>query len=94
MIVKIYKDYKMPTQSGRANINEWILEFMSVDDRFQEQIMGWTGSENMYPNEVRLRFENKKQAITFAKKNKLDFFIKEPIEAKQTIKSYIDNYLK
>ncbi|MFK7760736.1 MAG: NADH dehydrogenase ubiquinone Fe-S protein 4 [Candidatus Midichloriaceae bacterium] len=56
--------------------------------------MGWTGSENMYPNEVRLRFENKKQAITFAKKNKLDFFIKEPIEAKQTIKSYIDNYLK
>jgi hypothetical protein len=94
MIVKIYKDYKMPTQSGRANINEWILEFMSVDDRFQEQIMGWTGSENMYPNEVKLRFENKKQAITFAKKNKLDFFIKEPIEVKQTIKSYIDNYLK
>ena len=94
MIVKIYKDYKMPTQSGRANINEWILEFMSVDDRFQEQIMGWTGSENMYPNEVKLRFEDKNQAITFAKKNKLDFFIKEPIEVKQTIKSYIDNYLK
>jgi|TARA_B110000503_G_C6869798_1_gene298164 hypothetical protein len=94
MIVKIYKDYKMPTQSGRANINEWILEFMSVDDRFQEQIMGWTGSENMYPNEVKLRFEDKNQAITFAKKNKLDFFIKEPVEVKQTIKSYIDNYLK
>ena len=94
MIVKIYKDYKMPTQSGSANINEWILEFMSVDDRFQEQIMGWTGSENMYPNEVKLRFEDKNQAITFAKKNKLDFFIKEPIEVKQTIKSYIDNYLK
>jgi hypothetical protein len=94
MIVKIYKDYKMPTQSGRANINEWILEFMSVDDRFQEQIMGWTGSENMYPNEVKLRFEDKNQAITFAKKNKLDFFIKEPVEVKQTIKSYLDNYLK
>jgi hypothetical protein len=94
MIVKIYKDYKMPTQSGSANINEWILEFMSVDDRFQEQIMGWTGSENMYPNEVKLRFEDKNQAVTFAKKNKLDFFIKEPIEVKQTIKSYIDNYLK
>ena len=94
MIAKIYKDYKMPTQSGRANINEWILEFMSVDDRFQEQIMGWTGSENMYPNEVKLRFEDKNQAITFAKKNKLDFFIKEPVEVKQTIKSYLDNYLK
>ena len=75
MIVKIYKDYKMPTQSGSANINEWILEFMSVDDRFQEQIMGWAGSENMYPNEVKLRFEDKNQAITFAKKNKLDFFM-------------------
>lgn len=34
MIVKIYKDYKIPTQSGRANISEWVLEFMSIDDRF------------------------------------------------------------
>lgn len=94
MIVKIYKDYKMPTQSGRSNIDEWILEFMSIDDRFQEQIMGWTGSKNMYPNEVKLRFENKNQAITFAKKNKLEFFIKEPIKQNKTIKSYLNNYLK
>ena len=40
MIVKIYKDYQTPTQSGTANINQWILEFISIDDRFQEQIMG------------------------------------------------------
>jgi hypothetical protein len=94
MIVKIYKDYQIPTQSGTANINEWVLEVISIDDRFQEQIMGWTGSRNMYPNEVKIRFEDKNQAVKFAEKNKLEFYIQESAEVKKTIKSYIDNYLE
>ena len=94
MIVKIYKDYQTPTQSGTANINQWILEFISTDDRFQEQIMGWTGSSNMYPSEVKLRFEDKNQAVKFAKKNKLEFFIQEYAEGEKTIKSYVNNYLE
>jgi hypothetical protein len=94
MIVKIYKDYQTPTQSGIANINQWILEFISTDDRFQEQIMGWTGSSNMYPSEVKLRFEDKNQAVKFAKKNKLEFFIQEYAEGEKTIKSYVNNYLE
>lgn len=94
MIVKIYKDYQTLTQSGTANINQWILEFISIDDRFQEQIMGWTGSSNMYPSEVKLRFEGKNQAVKFAEKNKLEFFIQEYTEGKKTIKSYVNNYLE
>ena len=93
MIVKIYKNYQIPTQSGKANTKEWVMEFLSNDDRFQEQIMGWTGSVNMYANEVKLHFKNKEEAINFAKENKLEFFVQESTEQKFTVKSYINNYL-
>ena len=93
MIVKIFKKYKSPTQSGKANTNLWIMEFLSNNDRFQEQIMGWTGSINMYPNEVKLQFKNKEEAINFAKKNKLEFFVQESNKQKFTIKTYVNNYL-
>lgn len=93
MIAKIFKEYKNPTQSGKANTNRWVMEFLSNNDRFQEQIMGWTGSINMYSNEVKLQFKNKEEAINFAKKNKLVFFVKDYNEQKFTIKSYINNYL-
>ena len=56
--------------------------------------MGWTGSSNMYPSEVKLRFEDKNQAVKFAKKNKLEFFIQEYAEGEKTIKSYVNNYLE
>jgi NADH dehydrogenase (ubiquinone) Fe-S protein 4 len=93
MIVKIFKKYKSPTQLGKANTNLWIMEFLSNDDRFQEQIMGWTGSINMYPNEVKLQFKNKEEAINFAKKNKLEFFVQDSNKQKFTIKTYVNNYL-
>ncbi|MSO14497.1 NADH dehydrogenase ubiquinone Fe-S protein 4 [Rickettsiales endosymbiont of Trichoplax sp. H2] len=93
MIVKIFKEYKNPTQSGKANTNHWTIEFLSNDDRFQEQIMGWTGSTNMYPSEVKLQFKNKEEAINFAKKNKLEFFVQDLNKQKFTIKSYVNNYL-
>jgi CspA family cold shock protein len=34
------------------------------------------------------------QAVKFAKKNKLEFFIQEYAEGEKTIKSYVNNYLE
>ena len=83
----------MPTQSGKAQMHEWILEFLSTKDRFQEQVMGWTGSVNMYSNEVKLRFQNREKATKFAKEHNLDYIINEPIKQRYTIKSYTNNYV-
>jgi hypothetical protein len=92
MTVKIHKSYKVATQSGNANGKDWVLEFMQRDRRFQDQIMGWTGSTDMKATEVRLHFKDKDEAIKFAKDNKLEYFVSEPKKNECVIKTYTDNY--
>ena len=41
-----------------------------------------------------LEFETKDQAINFAKKNSLDYYLIEPQKRKLIKKSYTDNFLK
>jgi hypothetical protein len=93
MTIKIYKAYKMPTQSGNANAEEWLLEFVSQGRRFQVQVMGWTGNADMYGSEVKLRFQSKEQAIKFAKDKKVEYYVKDYIKPEYVIKKYTDNYL-
>ena len=43
---------------------------------------------------VKLKFSNKEQAINYAKKNNIDYYVVEPQKSKVIIKSYSDNFLK
>ena len=54
--------------------------------------MGWESSSDTY-TELKLEFTSKELAITYAKKNKIDFEIIEPKERKVVKKSYADNFL-
>ena len=45
-------------------------------------------------SEVKLKFSNKEQAINYAKKNNIDYYVVEPEKSKIIIKSYSDNFLK
>ncbi|MFQ3307569.1 MAG: glutaredoxin 2 [Candidatus Midichloriaceae bacterium] len=79
-------------QSGFKNNKKWILEFVELDQRFHDQVMGWVGSGNMYRNEVMLYFTTKEQAIEFATKNSIEYFIREPNKYEYQLKSYISKY--
>ena len=45
-------------------------------------------------SEVKLEFEKKEEAINYAKKNNIDYYIIDPQESKIIKKSYTDNFLK
>ena len=45
-------------------------------------------------SEIKLEFSNKEQAINYAKKNNIDYYIIEPQKNKLIKKSYADNFLK
>ena len=45
-------------------------------------------------SEVKLEFENKEQAINYAKNNNIDYVLIEPQKRKIIKKSYSDNFLK
>jgi len=89
---KIYKPSKSVMQSGRSNLNKWIIEF-DLENPDINPLMGWESSTDTY-SELKLEFKNKKLAIEYAKKNKINYEIVEPNLKKINKKSYADNFTK
>ena len=89
---KIYKPTKTAMQSGTGNTKNWLLEFDTLDTGINP-LMGWESSKDTM-SEVKLEFSTKEQAINYAKKNDIDYYVIEPQKRKIIKKSYSDNFLK
>ena len=88
--VKIHKPTRTAMQSGKRNTKKWLLEFDTLDNGV-DPLMGWESSIDTM-SEIKLEFSTKDQAINYAKKNNLDFYIIEPQKRKIIKKSYSDNF--
>ena len=89
---KIYKPSKTAMQSAQGNARNWLLEFDTLSTGISP-LMGWESSRDTM-SEVKLEFLTKDQAINYAKKNNIDYYIIEPQKRKIIKKSYSDNFLK
>ena len=89
---KIYKPAKTAMQSAEGNTRNWLLEFDTLSTGINP-LMGWESSKDTM-SEVKLEFLTKEQAINYAKKNNIDYYIIEPQKRKIIKKSYSDNFLK
>ena len=89
---KIYKPTKTAMQSGRRTSKNWMLKFDSLNTGI-DPLMGWETSKDTM-SEVKLEFKTKDQAVNFAKKNNINYYIIEPQKRKIIKKSYTDNFLK
>ena len=89
---KIYKPAKTAMQSGTKKSINWLLEFDTLDTGINP-LMGWETSNDTM-SEVKLEFSSKDQAINYAKKNNIDYYVIDPQKRKLIKKSYIDNFLK
>ena len=90
--VKIYKPTKTAMQSGERNTKKWLLEFDTLNTGI-DPLMGWESSKDTM-SEVKLEFSTKEQAVNYAKKNNVDYYIIEPQKHKIIKRSYSDNFLK
>jgi len=79
-------------QSGVRNTKKWLLEFDTLNKGINP-LMGWESSKDTM-SEVKLVFSTKEQAINYAKKNDIDYYIIEPQKRKIIKKAYSDNFLK
>ena len=79
-------------QSGHGNSKNWLLEFDTLNNGI-DPFMGWETSKDTM-SEVKLEFLTREQAINYAKKNNIDYYIIEPQKRKIIKKSYTDNFLK
>ena len=87
---KIYKPAKTAMQSGSRNTKKWLLEFDTLNTGI-DPLMGWETSQDTM-SEIKLEFSNKEQAINYAKKNNIDYYVIEPQKRKIIKKSYSDNF--
>ena len=79
-------------QAGKRNTKNWLLEFDTLDTGINP-LMGWETSQDTM-SEIKLKFSNKDQAINYAKKNNIDYYVAEPKKNKIIKKSYAENFLK
>ena len=79
-------------QSGERNTKKWLLEFDTLNTGVNP-LMGWVSSKDTM-SEVKLKFSTREQAISYAKKNNINYFIIEPKKTNIIKKSYNDNFLK
>ena len=91
MKAKIYKPSKTAMQSGRAKYNKWVLKFLDQKNQLRDTMMGWNGGSSTV-SQIELKFSSKEEAVSYAKKNSIDYEILETSERKVINKSYADNF--
>ena len=79
-------------QSGRRNAKKWLLEF-DTKNKGINPLMGWESSKDTM-SEIKLQFETKEQAVNYAKKNHINYYILEDQKPRLIKKNYTDNFLK
>lgn len=79
--------------SGTAKTKHWVLEFAPASARDVDPLMGWTSSDDTQ-SQVRLKFDTKKAAMSYAKDNAIDAVVQEPKKRKANIRpgGYGDNF--
>jgi hypothetical protein len=91
MRARIFKPPKNAMQSGWANTNEWVLEFIPTSPRRPDPLMGWIGSGDTQA-QVRLFFATQEEAVAFAQRNGLEYDLEVPLERRVKPKAYADNF--
>jgi ETC complex I subunit conserved region len=91
MLARIYKPARTAMQSGNANTKQWALDFEPETPREIEPLMGWTASSDM-KQELRLRFDTKKEAVAYCERHGISYQVSEPQEPARQKIAYADNF--
>ena len=93
MRARIYQPAKTAMSSGAAKTKTWVLEFAPSEARKVDPLMGWTGSSDTQ-TQVKLTFDNKEEALTYAQRHGIDAIVQDPKKRKANIRmgGYGENF--
>lgn len=90
--VRIYKPTKNAMQSGRSGRAEkWVLEGVPATSKVPDHLMGWISAEDT-DDQIRLTFDCKQTAISFADSKGWDYDVEDPHSRTVHPQSYMDNF--
>ncbi len=91
MPAKIYQPARNAMQSGQGKTNRWLLEYDAEAPRQADPLMGWTSSGDM-KQQLKMRFATRDQAIAYAERNGIAYYVENPRAPTPKRKSYSDNF--
>ena len=91
MSARIYQRPKNAMQSGKARIDDWVLEFEQSEARRADPLMGWTGSGDTQA-QVQLTFASKEEAKAYAEKYGIVARVHAVPAHELKLQAYADNF--
>lgn len=91
MTAIIYQQPKSAMQSGKAKVDDWVLEFAPSEARKADPLMGWTGSGDTQV-QVKLKFPSKDAAKEYAEGQGLVARVRATPPKSLKIQAYADNF--
>ncbi len=91
MLARIFKPARNAMQAGTAATEKWVLEYEPEAPRDADPLMGYTSSADTR-RQIRLEFDDREQAVAYAKRNRIPYRVSEPHEPARQAISYADNF--
>ncbi len=89
---RIHQPPRSAMQSGRANTQEWVLEFAPAGPRRLDPLTGWIGS-GQTRRQLRLCFPTREAAVAYAVAQAIPYEVEEPARSRPIKpKVYADNF--
>jgi ETC complex I subunit conserved region len=91
MPARIFQRPKNAMQSGKALLDQWILEFAPAEARRADPLMGWAGSGDTQA-QVQLKFASRDEAVAYAAKHGIAATVHATPPRRLKIQAYADNF--
>lgn len=91
MAARIYQRPKNAMSSGKARLDEWVLEYEQAEAREADALMGWTGSGDTQV-QVTLTFPDCKAAQAYAERHAIDARVIPTPPRMLKLQAYADNF--
>lgn len=91
MQARIFQRPKNAMQSGKARVDQWVLEFAPAEAKRPDPLMGWAGSGDTR-QQLRLEFPDLAAAQAYAAKNGIAAEVHQAPARRLKIQAYADNF--
>jgi ETC complex I subunit conserved region len=91
MPARIYQRPKNAMQSGKALLDQWILEFAPAEARKADPLMGWAGSSDTQ-SQVQLTFDSAEAAQAYAARHGIAAEVHATPPRRLKLQAYADNF--
>ncbi len=88
---RIIEEQRKTTQSGKAKVGRWTLEYERKEALRPDPLTGWAGSGDT-ETQLRLTFDSKDEALAYAKSKGLEVHLIPAPPVQLKLQAYADNF--